>query len=248
MKWARANTSSLRTEFTQKEIEDCKIVDGITEEMKIEKVMHAIQEAWNDVCKGASKFVNSSQVIKIYLLFLFNLVFDIFDKFHFESIKKNQLCQKRLEEMTWVWFQWRCGKISDAGFLREFEDVEKLSFKIPRMLTYVELKALENNLIEKDQFVLNNLVEKGSYLRDRFMLYGEEELDVNDIVKIHTKYFRKEKSKLEIQLLKKKKRKKFKLKKKEKQHAKERCQPYEGKEEVKGLNLEREKKPQMIYL
>jgi hypothetical protein len=91
---------------------------GISEEMKAEKVMRVIHEAWNEVCRGASNFVNSNQVVKIYLSFLFNLMLDIFDNFHCGNIQKNQLCAKTLEERVWIWFQWRCDKITNADFLK----------------------------------------------------------------------------------------------------------------------------------
>jgi hypothetical protein len=71
------------------------------------------------------------------------------------------------------------------------------------------------------------------------MLGDEEELGVNDLVKIHTKYFRKRKSKFELQLLKKKKRKKYRLKQKEKQLAMKRCYIPGNIEEERGLGLER---------
>jgi hypothetical protein len=66
---------------------------------------------------------------------------------------------------------------------------------------------------QKDQFVFNNLVEKEAIPQDRFLMWNEEELSVNDIVKIHTKYFKKDKNVLGIQMKKRKRRKKYKGKK-----------------------------------
>jgi hypothetical protein len=211
-KWAIANALSLGMNLSSKDMEECKLKRNLPEEMKIGKVIQAIQLAWNDVCKGASKFVNSKQVIKIYLSFLFNLMIGIFDNFQFEGVGKMEKCQQRLEEIVWIWFQWRCGKIKDEDFLKEFEEVEKLGFKIPRMLSYEELKSLKDNMLLRDQFVSDKLVQKEAYPQDRYMLGGKEELDVNDIVKIHTKYYCKRKSKIELQTMKRKKRKKYRLK------------------------------------
>jgi hypothetical protein len=104
--WAKATEGSLNCKLTQKEIGECRLTKGMPDEMKVECVTQAIQKAWNEVCLGASKYVNSNQVVKVYLSFLLNLMLSIFDKFCFESRGKRVSCERRLEEMVWIWFNW----------------------------------------------------------------------------------------------------------------------------------------------
>jgi hypothetical protein len=239
VKWASANALSLGMNVSPDNIRECRIGRNLPEEMKMDGVLNAIQLAWNDTCKGASKYVNSNQVIKVYLSFLFNLTINIFDKISFEEIGQLEKCQLKLEEMVWKWFQWRCMKIKDEDFLREFEEIEKLGFKIPRMLSYRDLEILKEDMLIRDQFVSEKLVQGEAFPRDRYMLGGKEELDVNDLVKIHTKYYRKSKSKIDLQAIKRKKRKKYRLKGRNKENQ----ENASGNKQGSTIDMVNEKKP-----
>jgi hypothetical protein len=123
----------------------------------------------------------------------------------------------------------------------QLNQIKNLGFKIKKKLIYEQLLLLEEDLECKNQFVEDYLEKKEKSSQDRFLVDNEEILGENDIVKIHSKYFRKEKSKLKIQMLKKKRRVKYKEKKLQKKLV------YESDHNLDLVNermeLERKKKP-----